>query len=200
MPVNPNYIFHPKPLANNFLNHLEYAYYFSDPECDSIIEMAQAYEEMQAGITTDNTEDLLYRKSRVRWIECLHDNEWLWLKMATLAELANDNFYHYDLIGFKECFQYTEYEAPGEHYTWHMDYGNGYMSQRKLSICVQLSNPDDYEGGELHMFYKHDVEVAQKTRGTAIVFPSFTMHKVTPVTSGLRKSLVSWVSGGRTYR
>ena len=199
MAISPNYIFHPK-LADNFLNHVEYTQFFSPPECDAIIEMALEFPEQNGGISVNNEENLEYRKSRIRWIECQYENEWLWNKLSNLALMANTEYYDFNLLGFKECIQYTEYEAPGEHYTWHMDYGVGHMSQRKLSICVQLSDPEEYEGGELELFYQADPVVAQKTRGTAVVFPSYTMHRVTPVTKGTRSSLVVWVSGGGSYK
>jgi PKHD-type hydroxylase len=68
---------------------------------------------------------------------------------------------------------------------------------RKLSISVQLSAPDEYEGGDFEF-----MDVGQppkpiniRTQGTAIIFPSITYHKVTPVTKGKRYSLVGWYEG-----
>ena len=78
------------------------------------------------------------------------------------------------------------------------------MAHRKLSLVVQLSDPADYDGAELELFQVHadagDDELAtfraQSTaQGTVVVFPSFEYHRVTPLRSGMRHSLVSWVSG-----
>ena len=78
-------------------------------------------------------------------------------------------------------------------YDWHQDY-NADIS-RKLSIVVQLSNPSDYEGGELEIL-AHEPKISiQKKRGFITIFPSYTVHRVTPVTKGTRQSLVAWVSG-----
>jgi PKHD-type hydroxylase len=71
------------------------------------------------------------------------------------------------------------------------------MHDRKLSLIIQLTDPSEYEGGD----FQFDSDIPQpdpaeiKQRGTVIVFPSFLRHRVTPVTSGVRRSLVSWVEG-----
>ena len=98
----------------------------------------------------------------------------------------------------------TYHEDEEAFYDWHQDcYAAGETAyQRKLSFILQLSDPADYEGGEI-MFTrqfvgrKWDEELAQtiKPRGTVIIFPSFYPHMVKPVTKGMRKSLVAWVEG-----
>lgn len=198
MPTNPSYTFHSTHLQN-FVNHVEFYEYFSPPECDAIIKMGLSSETKIAGITGENVTDEKYRKSQVGWIECLYDNAWLWHKMAELSQKANESHYCMKLLGFRECCQFTIYKEGGSHYNWHMDFGNGKMSQRKLSICVQLSDPDTYDGGDLELFYAADPVVAHRGRGTSVVFPSYTMHRVTPVTRGIRYSLVLWVSGHEPY-
>ena len=65
---------------------------------------------------------------------------------------------------------------------------------RKLSITIQLSSPQDYEGGDL-ILHNGEPEKMQKELGKLIVFPSYTLHEVTPVTKGTRYSLVAWVAG-----
>jgi PKHD-type hydroxylase len=76
-----------------------------------------------------------------------------------------------------------------------MDFGAGEISHRKLSLTVQLSDPAHYEGGVLQFMLNQKIVDAPKERGTVIVFPSFMMHRVTPVERGVRRSLVGWVSG-----
>ena len=69
---------------------------------------------------------------------------------------------------------------------------------RKLSLILQLSDPDDYEGGEVQFMNSSGKSFfAPKTRGTILVFDSRTMHRVKKVTSGNRKSIVAWVEGPR---
>ena len=100
--------------------------------------------------------------------------------------------------------QLTTYQGSDEgYYDWHQDCFLTQDSpyQRKLSFIMQLSDPSEYEGGDL-MFTRQyskgwDTEKAQiiKQKGTVIIFPSFYTHQVTPVTKGTRRSLVSWIEG-----
>ena len=107
----------------------------------------------------------------------------------------NANIWKFELAGFVEEFQYSEY-GPEGHYTWHIDLGKGPSSTRRLSFSVQLSDPDEYEGGELELHCGGERPIAApRTFGTAIVFPSFLLHRVAPVRQGLRRSLVGWASG-----
>ena len=66
---------------------------------------------------------------------------------------------------------------------------------RKISLSVQLTDPGEYEGGQLQLYTKKNVQTLPKTKGSAIFFPSFLLHQVTPVTKGKRMSLVAWVTG-----
>jgi PKHD-type hydroxylase len=107
----------------------------------------------------------------------------------------NARFYKYDLWGL-ENFQYTVYHgAEGGHYDWHIDNGDHTDQPRKLSMSLQLSDAGDYDGCDLEIYGSSRVDVAPRKRGTIIAFPSFALHRVTPITRGRRKSLVCWVSG-----
>ena len=66
---------------------------------------------------------------------------------------------------------------------------------RKLSISIQLTNPEEYEGGELYLYNDDKGTLMDKTQGTLILFPSYVLHEVMPVTKGTRNSLVTWVTG-----
>jgi PKHD-type hydroxylase len=92
--------------------------------------------------------------------------------------------------------QIGRYKSADEgHYDWHMDAGPPQEGiQRKLSISILLSDPSDFEGGELQFKNMEDHKVLTK-QGSIIVFPSFIEHKVTPVTKGVRYSAVTWASG-----
>ena len=65
---------------------------------------------------------------------------------------------------------------------------------------MQLSDPADYDGGELELKNSTRTLVAPRAQGTLIVFPSFLLHRVAPVTRGTRRSLVGWASGTHPYR
>jgi PKHD-type hydroxylase len=78
-------------------------------------------------------------------------------------------------------------------YGWHQDYGA--KVSRKLSLTVQLTDPSEYEGGNLQIMTTGTPVNARKQRGLIVAFPSYVLHQVTPVTQGSRQSLVAWVSG-----
>ena len=81
-------------------------------------------------------------------------------------------------------------------YNWHTDFAP-IRPLRKLSISIQLSRSEDYEGGDLELMYGIEPQKLDRTRGAFIVFPSFMLHRVTPVTRGTRWSLVAWILGAR---
>ena len=135
------------------------------------------------------------RITRTAWIKPSEETRWFYLRMEQVVRSLNDQIYQFDLRGFSEPFQYTVYHAnEGGHYDWHVDQGK-LQNQRKLSFSVQLSDPSQYEGGELQVFGSNDISTAPKERGTLIAFPSYVLHRVAPVTAGTRKSIVAWTSG-----
>lgn len=138
------------------------------------------------------------RRSEVAWLRHTPETAWVFDKLAYICEDMNAKFFRFDLSGFHEPLQYTTYEhRPGEapgHYTWHMDRGAN-ITPRKLSLVVQLSAPSDYDGGELELFYADPAVRVTRGLGHVVAFPSYVMHRVTPVTRGLRRSLVAWIGG-----
>jgi PKHD-type hydroxylase len=110
--------------------------------------------------------------------------------------MLNRQHWNLDIAGFGEALQMTRYEGGDEgHYDWHQDFGA--TISRKLSIVVQLTDPDTYEGGDLQIMTSHQPINVERKRGLVAVFPSFQLHRVTPVTSGDRHTLVAWMSGPR---
>ena len=141
------------------------------------------------------------RDSNIKWIPQNEDWFWLYEKLANMASEANNSLWKFDLHQIPEMIQYTEYKAPAGHYNWHADIGPGLLSKRKVSITVQLSEPDEYEGGDLQVFqggeYKEQNFInAPRKAGCVFIFPSYMLHRVTPVTKGIRKSFVLWSGGG----
>jgi PKHD-type hydroxylase len=117
----------------------------------------------------------------------------------TLYEVVNEinaTEYGFDIYGFAQL-QYTVYDESNQgHYDWHKDdniIGKGIM-RRKLSVSVQLSDDDEYEGGNFEM-QGMDFPDNIRKKGSILVFPSYELHRVTPVTKGTRKSLVAWFVG-----
>ncbi|TDJ34852.1 MAG: 2OG-Fe(II) oxygenase, partial [Gammaproteobacteria bacterium] len=121
------------------------------------------------------------------------ENAWLFERLQQLTEQVN-RAYQFELRGFFEGVQITHYAGTGGHYGWHMDLGTGPFSARKLTITVQLSDPESYDGGELE-FTSANLQDEARRQGAAVVFPSFMTHRVNPVTRGERWSMVCWISG-----
>ncbi len=137
------------------------------------------------------------RSSKIKWIP--HTKEWNWLyhKFQEMITEANDELWKFDIHDVIENIQYTEYHATDDgHYDWHQDIGPGEASLRKISLTVQLTEDSAYEGGDLEIWNggsNHDK--TPRGSGIVIIFPSYMMHRVTPVTGGIRRSLVLWVGG-----
>ena len=119
-------------------------------------------------------------------------------EMIRTAKIFNKNisFYGFDLFGFVEDMQFTIYDSETYgHYTWHIDMSEASPSTRKLSLVLQLSDPSEYEGGELQTMNSKEPSVIDKKKGLIAAFPGWALHRVTPVTSGIRKTLVVWIAG-----
>jgi PKHD-type hydroxylase len=145
--------------------------------------------------------DRSIRSSRVKWIPQTEEWSWLYDILMNLADEANKNVWKFDLQAATESIQYTEYLASEEgHYAWHQDIGPGNPSLRKVSLTIQLSEGDSYEGGDLQIWKGGEViDNTQRGKGVVVIFPSYMMHRVSQVTKGIRKSLVLWV-GGEHYK
>lgn len=135
------------------------------------------------------------RRSNVSWLQSSSDTKWLFDKLAHVVSSLNEQYYRFDLRGFGEALQLTNYnDVDSGMYTWHQDYGAAGIS-RKLSVVVQLTDPAQYDGGNLQVFTGLEPCNIRKEKGLIAVFPSYTLHQVTPVTRGSRQSLVSWITG-----
>lgn len=135
------------------------------------------------------------RKSKIVFLEPNEvENLPLINKLAQLAIQVNAERYRFDLMGFYESIQIAEY-GQGDFFDWHSDFSVGHASTRKLSLSVQLSESSDYEGGDLEFMINTNHVKAPRTKGTVVIFPSFVYHRVTPITSGTRRSMVGWVTG-----
>ena len=181
------------------VNHLNYYYFtnaFTPEEIVKIIEIGES-QVKQSGTTVSNELESTvndYRLSEISWIDDNPKTQWIYEKLANYAKMANKEMWNFDLWDYYDSLQYTKYYGNGGHYDWHADLGSG-ISNRKLSCVLQLSTPEEYEGGDLEMNPGGGVISVPKGLGTLCLFPSFLLHRVTPLTSGVRKSLVTWIAG-----
>lgn len=173
-----------------------------DDVVEDIKTTAIKYPEKEASIgQVENSRlDTKIRRSSTRWIptqEAQKITEICW----SFFQHANRNCFGFDITQLYDL-QYTEYHAENKgFYDEHTDVlmGEGEMSHRKLSMTIQLSDSEDYEGGDfvfnLNQIGQNPDKEQLRKKGTVLVFPSFVMHGVKPVTKGTRKSLVTWVEG-----
>jgi PKHD-type hydroxylase len=192
-----------------FLNN-KYWYFdsiVSPRTCDHIIKYALAHEDRIGtigGIETTSNLKLLYkkRKSNIVWL----NDRWIYKEIHPYIQLANQNAGWNFQWDWSESCQFTKYKKS-QHYSWHIDSNSHPYTEgstkgkiRKLSSIVSLSDPSTYTGGELEFDFKESKQKIIKceeikNKGSIIVFPSFLWHRVKPVTSGTRYSLVSWHLG-----
>lgn len=137
------------------------------------------------------------RSSLIKWLP--QEEKFLWLYERLIGKIlhANLELWNFSISGTVDCIQYTVYPAnENGKYDWHMDIGpNSLASYRKLSVTIQLSHPDEYEGGNLELNLGSEIVQIEKQFGMATIFPSFLVHRITPITKGVRKSLVLWIGG-----
>ena len=156
------------------------------------------------------------RNSQNAWIPTTH---WVAGFVWHYIQRANRENFLYDIRNIDgESMQFTKY-GVGQFYGWHNDAGlsNYYKPVtvgnqeeglekdfikentemiRKLSFTIQLSDPDDYEGGNVILLSEEGNKyVAPRKKGTIILFDSRTLHCVNKVKKGVRKSIVGWVVG-----
>jgi PKHD-type hydroxylase len=167
--------------------------FLSQTECDDLLRFGLAVPGRPA-ITGDGRGARVAhrRTSVVHEIYPSDDTRWIFEKLEAALTQINQQQYHFDLIGLLEGAQIYEYPSGG-FLDWHRDVGMGYMSNRKISMTLQLSGGDDYEGGDLE--FMDYTQKAPRGRGDLTVFPAFLMHRVTELRRGMRYSFVSWVHG-----
>ena len=201
--------------------NLKWSYWYFQsavPEriCDEIVRYGQEQEKMMARTGNQDAPDLTdeeikniqrKRKSDVVWMS----DRWIYSEIQPYIHEANSMAeWNFDW-DYSEACQFTEYKV-GQFYDWHCDsYYEPYnlpdepnrdKKIRKLSMTLSLTDPSEYEGGDLEFDFRNTDEGSQpriceeiREKGSLVVFPSFVWHRVTPVTKGTRHSLVCWNLG-----
>lgn len=161
-----------------------------------------------SGLFTDSD---TYRKSDIFFInEDQLNNNVVYQKIVQQFVYFNDKYFQADITDFMQM-QYTYYDGAGEHFNWHPDGCFSYEKKdnvvvdksvafRKMTVALCLSDESEYEGGEFLLidpFVDPSRAIAsfKMTAGEAVMFPAFLFHKVNPIISGTRKSIVLWGCG-----
>ena len=201
-----------KTLYNDPVERSQYTYGwvywdngFTNDELQTIVDFCgQKGAESSSIIGSSEVEQVeKVRVSTVKFHKRDDQTAWIFDRFNDIVTRLNERFYGFNLNGY-ETFQYTEYHGsdtkPGR-YDWHMDTElgkNTLIDTRKLSVVLNLTDSStDYSGGlfQLNTGNENTPETIDLPKGRVIAFPSFMIHRVTPVTNGIRKSLVIWVTG-----
>lgn len=169
---------------------------FSAEELDVLQEEAKkANTTATVGAGEENQE---IRRTSLSWL-CPEEFAWAYERVAYVVAKVNFYYYKYELTSINGAIQLGNYEASNKgKYDWHIDSGG--TSMRKLSFILQLSNPEEYTGGDVQIKVGPETSpTLPKGRGDMLIFPSHTLHRVTPIKSGNRQSLVAWI-GGPTFK
>jgi len=169
---------------------------FMPGELDAIEALGDALMPARAKIAGHKLDIDRLRITSIAWMERNPQTAWLYARLEEMVLQLNTEFYKFDLFGLMEAFQYTVYDdREGGHYDWHVDLDGNKVEPRKISLSLQLSDPSGYKGCDLVLHAGNRTYSAERARGTLIAFPSYVVHRVTPIESGTRKSLVIWVAG-----
>jgi len=187
------------------LDHLPQLMFTKD-ECSRIVSLANDLYPTNASIGGSRETSKIDRSVRsadIYVVDNNTENKWIYEKVAKIVSVINTIHFDYEISGITHGIQLIHYKSSAEvpgHYDWHIDAGNGDVACRKISLTVQLSDPNDYEGCEL-IINNHVTEViGKKEQGTVSLFPSYMPHVVTPITKGERYALVIWIHGSRRFR
>ena len=169
--------------------------FLSDQEMDRLIaEHLPALEEAKLGAGHTNPD---VRRSQVVFLGMEARYRWLYVRIWEVAREANRLGFGVDITGLEGNIQLARYDSSDQgFYGWHTDFAE-FRPLRKISISIQLSCPEDYDGGDLELFFIDRPQSVERARGALIAFPSFVLHRVAPVTRGTRWSLVAWILGSR---
>lgn len=169
--------------------------FLTDAEIDRLVaEHAPRLTEGKLGAGAANAS---VRRSQVVFLGLEDRYRWLYERIWAAAQECNRMFFGVDISAVEGNIQLARYDSSDQgFYDWHTDFA-GYRPLRKISISIQLARAEDYEGGDLELWFSNRPQRAERERGALIAFPSFVLHRVTPVTRGTRWSLVAWILGNR---
>lgn len=174
---------------------------FSPEECKTIIEIGNDPELVSIGPgivggSNDGKVNEEVRKSSIGWFPVHEKTVWIFQRLTDAINNINKNFYNYDLTHI-ENLQFTVYKEDSNFYGKHIDAMYETNASRKLSLSVQLTDPEEYTGGEFKLYTGDNPHELPKDQGICLFFPSWSLHEVAPVTRGTRYALVTWVCGPR---
>lgn len=173
---------------------------FTADECDLV---NQYFDSLQSVIGWVGEKDGEYlqpkeihtlRKCVVTYAENNDASRWFHSKIESHTDLLNAQYWRCEVADYSQPIRRMSY-GPTDHFkSWHPDYGMGQTAYRKLTTVVLLDDPSEFTGGDFEVACWGVVPLQ---KGDSITFPTYIYHRVTPVLSGLRRSLVHRAIGPR---
>tara|TARA_R100000742_G_C4265882_1_gene83956 strand:+ start:480 stop:1106 length:627 start_codon:yes stop_codon:yes gene_type:complete len=188
---------------NDFLWSVQIPNFLSSEKCDELVQEIKSKEQSTIGCVDDEkggsqilkevrttTEYYLLPQVDSEFRPDYPNEDWTWLskKLENMMNIVNNGVFHFDIKDTDGELKMIEYEKGG-HYTWHADFNPGTCSLRKLVAIIQLTDPSEYEGGEVQFAFQdenNDWYEMEKKKGSITFFPAFTSHRVKPITKGKR--------------
>jgi PKHD-type hydroxylase len=172
----------------------------TDSDIKMIENYAGAYPDQfeKAEVRTENSPvDLDYRRTDVMFLHDMEVFSELYNKVFDTVLSVNTTHFRYSL-NYAEVLQYSVYKGSDlGYYDIHCDtqLRNTSGFNRKISFSILLNDPSEFEGGDLLFHASREPYCAEMKKGDMVLFPSFLPHSVSPVTKGVRKTLVGWICG-----
>ena len=168
---------------------------FTPKLCQEIIDLGKTLPQEEGTVVQDkNIDNALTRKSTVSFLP-FDKMQPVYDDINNFIQKTNRNHFGFGDIQIRERAQITEY-TKGDFYEWHTDTALDMDLEppvRKLSMTLLLNDPSEFEGGELQIAGAKNTKIMKQ--GHATIFASFLQHRVTPITKGVRRSLVMWFGG-----
>ena len=170
--------------------------YLTKEECIKLRDSYDTDELVDANLAGVYTENIVNKNVRKTLNIDFHDEN-LFKKLNDAIKVANKQYFNYEIESI-DILRFLKYGIDSN-YTWHTDIGRSETSLRKLTAIIQLSEENDYDGGELEFGITNSADGSlvsgKKSQGTLIIFPSFLSHRVTPIKKGFRYSIITWMEG-----
>lgn len=169
-------------------NYIMLKHFLSKEECASILEFSKKLELKPGRVGADSSLSPTLRTSNIQFWDYATEFPFLISKLFKVFD-EHVRVNGHEINSNISNFQFTEYQKDG-HYDWHTD-SSDKIPERYCSMVIQLN--EEYEGGLLEI-ERPDNTVVQFERGVGslCLFVSHLVHRVAPVISGTRYSLVNW--------
>jgi hypothetical protein len=122
----------------------------------------------------------------------LPQNQGIGATLTSCGLNINHQFWQYNITHSNQT-EFLMYDVNGK-YEAHVDTFHQHSNETRKLTCLAILN-DDFEGGKFYIMNSHEKIYPPQEKGDIIVFPSFMVHGVEPVTKGKRFTVVTWLVG-----